>query len=58
MDGEVQIIPNKFVYYPVQDGEVFLLADDVARAAGYTQRSNSNGAIGDGCTTYSITLKS
>lgn len=45
MDGAVQIIPNKFVYYRVYDGEVFLLADDVARAAGYTQRSNSNGAI-------------
>ena len=30
MDGAVQIIPNKFVYYRVYDDEVFLLADDVA----------------------------
>lgn len=45
MDGAVQLIPNKFVYYRVYDGEVFLLADDVARAAGYTQKSNSSGTI-------------
>lgn len=45
MDGAVQITPNKFVYYRVYNGEVFLLADDIARAAGYQQRSRTNGEV-------------